>query len=43
MKDNLIMYLDSRGEPNLDGGGSPYSIVIRRLSINYLKGVVELK
>lgn len=35
INDNLIMYLNNGGEPNPDGGGSPFSFVSRRkLMIN---------
>lgn len=33
INDNLIMYLNSGGEPSPDGGGSP-SFILRRLMIN---------
>ena len=29
INDNLIMYLVSRGEPSLDGGGCPFSLLSR--------------
>lgn len=28
---NLLMYLSNGGEPNLDGGGSPFSVVSERM------------
>ena len=31
INDNLIMYLSNGGEPNPDGGGSPFSIVSKRM------------
>ena len=35
INDNLIAYLNNGGEPNPDGGGSPFSFVSRRrLMIN---------
>ena len=35
INDNLIMYLSNGGEPSSEGGGSPFSVVPRRmLTIN---------
>ena len=31
INDNLIMYLSNGGEPSPDGGGSPFSVVSRRM------------
>ena len=33
INDNLIMYLSNGGEPSPDGGGSPFSVVSRRMFI----------
>lgn len=34
INDNLIAYLNNGGEPNPDGGGSPFSFASKRLMIN---------
>lgn len=34
INDNLIAYLNNGGEPNPDGGGSPFSFVSKRLMVN---------
>ena len=31
INDNLIIYLSNGGEPSPDGGGSPFSVVLRRV------------
>jgi len=31
INDNLIMYLCNGGEPSPDGGGSPFSVVSKRM------------
>jgi len=31
INNNLIMYLSNGGEPSPDGGGSPFSVVSRRM------------
>ena len=44
INDNLIMYLSNRGEPSPDGGGSPFSVVSRRiLIINPMDIIIKKK